>query len=112
MLRQAGVDVVHAANANQALRYLETSVEPLDAVLSDIAMPGAMNGIALAFELRRRRPELPVLLTTGYADQLDEATRGGFNVVPKPAPAAQLIGELRAMMRQRRQPQGLAGDAI
>jgi len=102
MLRAAGIEIVHAVNANQALRYIETSAEPPDAVLSDISMPGAMNGIDLAFELRRRQPDLPVLLTTGYADHLDEAVRGGFKVVAKPAPAGQLMDELRAAMRRLR----------
>jgi DNA-binding LytR/AlgR family response regulator len=39
-----------------------------DVVFSDIVMPGGMSGIELARELRRRRPDLPVLLATGYSD--------------------------------------------
>ena len=47
-----------------------------DVLLSDIAMPGAMDGVALAFALRKRFPALPVLLTTGYAERHQEACGG------------------------------------
>jgi YesN/AraC family two-component response regulator len=42
--------------------------EPIDVLFTDIAMPGGMSGIDLAHEARRRRPELRVLFTSGYAE--------------------------------------------
>ncbi|HEX3139164.1 MAG TPA: ATP-binding protein, partial [Rhizobacter sp.] len=98
MLRTAGLEVMRAASADAALVYLERSSVRPDAVLSDIAMPGSINGIGLAFELRKRMPELPVLLTTGYAEQLGEAAEGGFRVLPKPTSPEQLLAELRAVL--------------
>jgi two-component system, NtrC family, sensor kinase len=53
-----------AHNANQGLEVIRTS--NIDAVFSDIVMPGGMNGIELAEMIRKERPEIPVLLTTGY----------------------------------------------
>jgi two-component system NtrC family sensor kinase len=99
MLRSAGLEVVRVASADAALRYIETAKEPPDVVLSDIAMPGSINGIGLAFELRKNRPGLPVLLTTGYAEQLSEATSSGLRVLPKPTAPEDLLAELRAALR-------------
>jgi DNA-binding LytR/AlgR family response regulator len=47
---------------------LATDGRDVDIVFSDVVMPGGMNGVELARELRRLRPELPVLLTSGYSD--------------------------------------------
>ncbi|HET7794364.1 MAG TPA: ATP-binding protein [Rhizobacter sp.] len=105
MLRTAGLEVLRVASADAALAYLANASALPDAVLSDIAMPGSINGIGLAFELRRRMPGLPVLLTTGYAEQLDEATEGGFRVLPKPTSPEQLLAELRAVLPARPRPQ-------
>jgi signal transduction histidine kinase len=65
ILRQAGYEVFEAANADQALRVLE-SEQGIDLLFSDIMMPGSMSGSELAHVARARRPELKVLLTTGY----------------------------------------------
>jgi two-component system NtrC family sensor kinase len=98
MLRTVGLEVVRAANVEEALAVLEAQVDSLQVVLSDIAMPGAMNGIAFAFEVRKRYPALPVLLTTGYADQIEAAAAGGFRVLPKPIALDELLGELQAVL--------------
>jgi len=101
MLRLAGLEVMRVPTASAALTYLANAAMPPDVVLSDIAMPGPMNGIAMAFELRARRPELPVLLTTGYAEQLTEALAEGFVVLAKPVSPELLLGEIRRLMRVR-----------
>ena len=98
MLRNAGYEVLRAANADTALALITGAERPPDLVLSDIAMPGSINGIGLAFELRRRMPELPVVLTTGYAEQLGEAAEGGFRVLPKPTAPEALLAELREVL--------------
>jgi CheY-like chemotaxis protein len=98
MLRTAGLDVFRVASGDAALHYLTAGVEQPDVVLSDIAMPGSLNGIALALELRTRRPELPVLLTTGYAEQLSDANASGLRVLQKPTAPDDLLAELRAAL--------------
>jgi CheY-like chemotaxis protein len=55
-----------------------------DAVLSDITMPGTMDGIALARHLRQHYPALPVALMTGYAERLADAEALHLRVLPKP----------------------------
>jgi CheY-like chemotaxis protein len=68
----AGVGVLEvlgckATRVGDAAAALEQPLGQFDLVLSDVMMPGKMDGIDLARELRRRRPDLPVLLASGYA---------------------------------------------
>ncbi len=98
MLSSSGLDVARVSNAKEALAYLGAVRAMPDLVLSDIAMPGEMNGIALAIELQRRYPNLPVMLNTGYAEQIEEATARGFKVFQKPLAPEVLLAELSAML--------------
>lgn len=67
MLADLGYDAIHASDGHGALGAL-ANARPIDAVFSDIMMPGGMNGVELAREIKSRRPGLPVILTSGYAD--------------------------------------------
>ncbi|HEY4030827.1 MAG TPA: ATP-binding protein [Caulobacteraceae bacterium] len=67
MLEALGLQVERVSSAQEALIRLDGE-GGADVVFSDIVMPGGMSGIELARELRRRRPDLPVLLATGYSD--------------------------------------------
>src|SRR6185312_3651689 len=67
MVEQLGYRVVRAENADEALRHLQQGVK-IDLVFSDVVMPGALSGIALAEACHERYPALPVLLTTGFTD--------------------------------------------
>jgi CheY-like chemotaxis protein len=69
-LQDIGYRTLTAQNAREALRQVETA-DHIDMLFSDVIMPGGMNGAQLALEVRRRRPDLKVLLTSGYtADAL------------------------------------------
>ncbi len=64
-----GEYVLHfAASGEEALRRLAEIGPELIVILSDINMPG-MDGLALLSEIKRRRPELPVLMVTAYGDE-------------------------------------------
>ena len=65
VLREFGYHVLEAPNAGAALEILERQPD-LRLLLTDIGLPGAMNGRQLSDEARQRRPELKVVLTTGY----------------------------------------------
>ena len=82
LLEQLGYRVVRAENAAEALRHLEQGIA-FDLMLSDIVMPGAMDGMALAHLCRERFPELPALLTSGYS-QAALAADGQFDILRKP----------------------------
>jgi DNA-binding LytR/AlgR family response regulator len=62
--------------------------ESVDLVFSDIMMPGGMNGFELARAVRSRRPELPILLTTGYSEAVSVEGAREFPIVAKPYRAA------------------------
>ena len=75
-----GVRVVNSASA--ALEILESGHLP-GLVFSDIVMAGDLDGLGLAREIRRRWPDLPVLLATGYSKEAD-AIGAEFPILPKP----------------------------
>lgn len=88
---------LHAESADAALELLAAHPD-VALVLSDIVMPGSMDGIALAREIRSRYPKLPVVLASGYSDApVDpEADHG---VVPKPYRRADLAKALAHALR-------------
>jgi signal transduction histidine kinase/CheY-like chemotaxis protein len=84
MLKHLGYEVVRAASAAAALGALADSRQ-VDLVLSDIMMPGGMNGVELAREIKRRRGDLPIMLTSGYAEASRSAAEAeGISILPKP----------------------------
>jgi signal transduction histidine kinase/CheY-like chemotaxis protein len=96
-LAESGLTVRTAVDAAEALALLER--ETFGAVLSDIIMPGEMSGTALALAIRRRWPDVPVLLISGYSDRALEAQDQGFTVLPKPMDLNAVVRQLRASMR-------------
>jgi CheY-like chemotaxis protein len=62
-LRHCGYDVIEAASADEAITILTEPDIKIDIVLSDIEMPGSMDGFGLAQWVRTNRPELKVVLT-------------------------------------------------
>ncbi|WP_284262771.1 PAS domain-containing sensor histidine kinase [Bradyrhizobium iriomotense] len=81
LLEQLGYRVRRVADAEEALREIEQ--DGVDFVFSDIVMPGKMDGLTLAHRLRQIRPELPILLATGYSDAAADV-RGNFPILRKP----------------------------
>ena len=67
MLRQLGFKVVAATSADAALDELE-SAGPFDLLFTDIVLPGVMDGVALAEEIRERSPGTRILLTSGFTE--------------------------------------------
>jgi PAS domain S-box-containing protein len=97
-LEEFGYRVVLAENARAAVAVLER--DTIDLLLSDIVMPGGMSGLELADRARRLRCELPVLLTTGYAEAIDHATaRGtGVELLRKPFRPRELGAKVHQML--------------
>jgi PAS domain S-box-containing protein len=81
LLEQLGYEVRRVPDAEAALREIER--DGVDFVFSDIVMPGKMDGISLAHRLREIRPELPILLATGYSEVAADV-RGDFPILRKP----------------------------
>ena len=84
LLGQLGYRITRVASAEAALGALADD-RLIDIVFSDVMMPGKMNGVDLAHELRVRRPDLPVLLTSGYAEAAKKGAEAeGVSILPKP----------------------------
>jgi PAS domain S-box-containing protein len=82
LLEPIGYRALHARNAEDALGVLGDGTE-IDLVLSDIVMPGAMNGLELAREIKARYPGLPVVLNSGYSNPAQGAVHP-FEILRKP----------------------------
>jgi CheY-like chemotaxis protein len=93
LLAELGQNVTWSKDAASALEMLERHRAQFDLVFSDIVMPG-MNGVELAQEIRRRWPDLPVVLTSGYSHALVEQGDHGFELVQKPYSIDALIKAL------------------
>jgi CheY-like chemotaxis protein len=102
MIGQLGYDVTRVANAAAALGALANG-RIVDIVFSDVMMPGGMSGADLAREIGRRRPGLPVLMTTGYDGRAgigaDDLT---LPLLRKPYRLEALAGALSAALELRK----------
>ncbi|WP_413062378.1 histidine kinase famiy protein (plasmid) [Sphingomonas carotinifaciens] len=100
VLTEFGYTVLRAENADAALRVLDGS-DAIDLLFSDLIMPGGMNGVMLAREVKRRRPRMRVLLTTGYAESSIERVdaRGAeFELIQKPYKRSDLAVKVRQVI--------------
>ena len=98
MLEDAGFDAIPAANADAAIRILETRND-IRIVFTDIDMPGSMDGLKLAAAVRDRWPPVEIVVTSGHVhvDDGDLPARGRF--FKKPYQADKVIDTMRAMVR-------------
>jgi PAS domain S-box-containing protein len=81
VLLDLGYRVTSVGSGDEALALLDEA--EIDLLLSDIVMPGT-NGIELARRVHESRPELPVLLATGYSDDLLKGAATDYRVISKP----------------------------
>jgi len=97
MLDELGFETVVAHSAKEALDRLAGGEKP-KVIFSDVVMPGGISGIELARKVRDRFPELPILLTTGYSEQI--AGTHGFPVLQKPYELESLADALGKMLKR------------
>ncbi|MGH7462340.1 MAG: response regulator, partial [Longimicrobiales bacterium] len=93
-LRDEGFDVIEAAHANEAICVLEHLA--VDAVFSDIEMPGSLDGLALGQWVRRRKPSVGFLLTSGVEQTAAEGTE--WELLSKPYEPSELTDRLRSLL--------------
>jgi len=94
VLRTLGWRVMHADSADAALELLDAGCCEPDVVLADIALPGEIDGMALAVHLRSTRPSLRIVLMTGYVSEVHRAAGNGFELLPKPCAVSRLAEAL------------------
>ncbi|MBB3986735.1 PAS domain S-box-containing protein [Sagittula marina] len=103
-LTKAGFEVMTARSGDEALS-LWGDTEEYDLLLTDIVMPGSLQGTHLAKKLRERRPDLPVVFMSGYAS---EAAVHGNGVYPedgrlmKPVARSSLISTINTVLQNSR----------
>jgi CheY-like chemotaxis protein len=94
-LRNAHYTVVEASNAHQALELLHNGVD-VRLIVSDVQMPGTMDGIALARIVRSEFPLIKIVLTSGNLTRLDWPEYDGF--FPKPCDMGQMIKRIDTLL--------------
>ena len=100
LLHNIGFDTRWVGDGLAALTFVEDGPK-LALVMSDVVMPGGVSGLDLARTLRDRRPELPVILTTGYSSHASEVVAEGFTLVEKPYRRDVLADALRSALEKR-----------
>lgn len=98
LLRSFGCHVEQARDPREALARFDEGA-PIDVVLTDVVMPGDLDGIELARRLRQRRPALPIVLISGYSAALTGVHE--FLVLQKPCAPAQLLDVLQRAIEGR-----------
>ena len=96
MLNELGFDAVVTHSAKEALERLSGERRPT-LIFTDVVMPGGVSGIELARKVRDRYPELPILLTTGYSEQVTGSH--GFPVLQKPYEMDTLASALSNLLK-------------
>jgi signal transduction histidine kinase/CheY-like chemotaxis protein len=98
MLDELGFEALRVASAQAALGALADG-RRIDLVFSDIVMPGDMNGLDLARETRKRLRDVPIVLTSGYAEEaIRDAEAEGLLVLRKPYNLADLANALHGSL--------------
>lgn len=101
-LRECGYTVLEAGDAGEAIALVDAS-HHIDAVFSDVQMPGQMDGFGLARWLAKNHPEVPFLLTSGYnaARSVSADLGGRAGLIEKPYSQAQVVRRIEALIDSR-----------
>ncbi len=101
-LAELGYQAIEAGDAASGLKVLESDAE-IDLLITDVGLPGGMNGKQMVDLARANRPELTVLFITGYADNA-AITNGrlepGMHVMSKPFPMEKLASRIRSIIEE------------
>src|SRR3546814_14711640 len=99
-LSQLGYGYLEAENAKAALEILDQGID-IDLLFTDIVMPGGMSGYDLAREAVARRPNLKVLMTSGFPGAALSNSKSfgtGVDLLSKPYRREELAGKLRELL--------------
>jgi CheY-like chemotaxis protein len=101
-LREIGCRVIEAGDGPSGLNALRDALRPdaggIDMLVSDVGLPGGLNGRQLADAARAMLPALPVLLMTGYTGSLDATLPPGMAYLRKPFSLDSLVAGIRSMI--------------
>jgi PAS domain S-box-containing protein len=98
LLEDLHCDVTTAEEGGEAIGLLRS--QQFDLVFSDVVMPG-MSGLELAQQIEAERQDIPILLATGYSDELFNRDAKNFTVVPKPYDSTILRNAIASVLQKR-----------
>lgn len=96
-LRDAGFQVLEAASAHDALGVMLAQM-PIHVLITDLRMPGAMDGFGLALAARGSAPDTKVLVMSAFLPESQRADLSAFEFLQKPFHPQLLIERVRAML--------------
>jgi CheY-like chemotaxis protein len=97
LLRDAGYEVVSASNADEAIAIVE-SRSNIRLVITDINMPGSMDGLRLAHAVRGRWPPIKIIIATGRRRPADDQVPRGSLFLSKPYDPSAVISAVRHLL--------------
>ncbi len=101
ILEQQGYDVVACGTSREAIAAIEK--QPFDVVLCDYSLEEQHTGFEVISAARKRSPEVPAALLTGYAtkDTADEASVQGIGIMFKPIEIDEFLATTSSMVRRK-----------
>ncbi len=100
MLERLGYRVVSRTSSREALETFKADPDAFDLLITDMTMPG-MTGTRLSEAIKAVRSDIPVIICTGFSDQIDEANSGEFDIqgfIPKPVVKSDFARVLRTVL--------------
>jgi DNA-binding NtrC family response regulator len=98
ILDEEHLQSLEAETAEEGMRIVQRLNGNLDLVVSDITMPGDMDGMDLACAIRLTYPSVSVILISGYAENLRSVSAAGFEVIRKPFVPGTILNAARKAM--------------
>jgi len=95
ILTDAGYKVLEAEQSGEAFDVWKEHQTEIDLLLTDMVLPGGMTGRELAIDLQKRKPDLKVIYTTGYSQDMVETACDPTNFLQKPYPPETLMRTVR-----------------
>jgi DNA-binding response OmpR family regulator len=93
---EAGFDVIEAEDADVALSVLNNDAPRIHALFSDVNMPGSVDGIMLAEQVRQIWPKIDILLTSGLTHPNAQQLQKGIRFIPKPYDICEVVSYLQS----------------
>jgi two-component system, cell cycle sensor histidine kinase and response regulator CckA len=103
MLKGQGYDVHAAACASEAVKLWNNAEKKIDLLLTDMVLPEEMNGRELALRLLEQKPDLKILVFSGYMpqDAGKDLEAFGIDFLEKPAPVDRLLKHIRNLLERQ-----------
>jgi DNA-binding NtrC family response regulator len=99
-LRAQGLNVIEASNGDEALRVLQSAL-PVQLLLTDIRLPSALDGLALAHAARAARPDLKLIVASSH-DAGDEVTNLADAFFSKPYDLDAIVDRVKSLLAEAR----------